>query len=330
MTAVDDVDPWDGLNASSLEIAAATWCERRSESGWSDSDQAELDAWLALSNENVVAFLRMSHVWGRADRLGALRQPLKPSFDTGTAQGRRLFAPRWIAAALIAVGVVGGAASFYIARPAEEVFSTPLGGREVLTLADGSQVELNTDTALRIRVNSKERTVFLERGEVYFQVKHDSAHPFTVLAQGHRITDLGTKFSVREEGERLKVALLEGSARIDAASSDEKRSAILKPGDVALATANSLSIARRPVDGLANELGWRRGVLIFNRTTLEEAASEVNRYSRKKLVIADAASAHLMIGGTFAANNVDSIAEAAKEFFDLKIEDRGDKLVISK
>lgn len=328
MTAVDDLDPWDGLNASPPEMEAAAWCERRSDRDWCESDQIELDAWLALSNENVVAFLRMSHVWGRADRLGALRQPLKPLSEANARQGS-LFSPRWVVAALIAVGVVGAAASFYMARPADEFFSTPIGGREVLTLADGSQVELNTDTALHIRINSTERTVFLDRGEAYFQVKHDSAHPFTVMAQGHRITDLGTKFSVREEGEGLRVVLLEGSARIDAANKD-KHSAILKPGDVALATADSLSVARRPVEGLANELGWRRGVLIFDHTTLAEAAREVNRYSRKKLVIAGGGAAKLMIGGTFAASNVDSIAEAAKEFFGLKVEDRGDKLVISK
>jgi transmembrane sensor len=325
---MDDADPWDGLNASLAEMEAATWCERRSEPGWSESDQIELDTWLALSSENAVAFLRMSQVWDRADRLTALRQPLKPSIDVLTGQGRRL-APRWIAAAMVAVGMAGAAASFYVARPADETFSTPIGGREVLTLADGSQVELNTDTALRIRMTNTERTVFLQRGEAYFQVKHDSVHPFTVVAQGHRITDLGTKFSVREDGERLKVVLLEGSARIDAASKG-KHSAILAPGDVALATADSLSVARRPVDRLANELGWRRGVLIFNHTTLEEAAREVNRYSRKKLVIADAGAARLMIGGTFGASNVDSIAEAAKEFFGLKVEDRGDRLVISK
>ncbi len=329
MTALDDVDPWVGLNASPVEMEAAAWCERRGESNWCERDQAELDAWLALSHAHAVSFLRMSHVWNRADRLGALRQPLKQAPDKIAVRGPKPVLRR-IALGLVAAVVVGAVMSFYFARPADEFFSTPIGGREILTLADGSQVELNTETTLRIRVNNEERSVFLDRGEAYFQIKHDSAHPFTVVAQGHRITDLGTKFSVREEAGRLKVALLEGSARIDTANTSDKRSAVLKPGDVALATADSLSIARRPVDRLANELGWRRGVLIFNHTTLEEAAREVNRYSRKKLVIADAGAAHLMIGGTFSASNVDSIAEAAKAFFGLRVEDRGDRLVISK
>src|SRR5262249_7491982 len=161
---MDNVDPWDGVNASPTEMQAAAWCERRSESNWSEHDQAALDAWLALSHENTVAFLRMSHVWERADRLGALGRPLKP-FLAANVERRRPFTIHRVVAVLVIVGAIGAAANFYVTRPAGEFFSTPIGGREVLTLADGSQVELNTDTALRIRVNGTERSVQLERGE---------------------------------------------------------------------------------------------------------------------------------------------------------------------
>ncbi len=328
--APDETDPWGGVSASPVEVDAAAWCERRDQSDWSDGDQAELDAWLAASSAHAVAFLRMSHIWSRADRLSALRHPMRHALASADSRPSGTV-PRRVVAFLVAFAAVSAAVGYYVYRPSAELFATPVGGREVLTLADGSQVELNTDTAVRVHVDSKQRIVFLDRGEAYFQVKHDNTHPFTVVASGHRITDLGTKFSVREEDRGLRVALVEGRARIDASSGNTpSRSAILMPGDVALVTTDSLTISRHTTGELVNSLGWRHGVLIFDHTTLGEAAREVNRYSRKKLVVADAKAGRLMIGGTFATSNVDSIAEAAKDFFGLRVEDRGDEIVISR
>ena len=50
-----------------------------------------------------------------------------------------------------------------------------------MNFADGSRIELNTNTVLRARMTTDQRIVWLEKGEAYFRIKHDSTHPFIVM-----------------------------------------------------------------------------------------------------------------------------------------------------
>jgi len=240
--------------------------------------------------------------------------------------------PFQLAAAAITVAVIGGGVAFLVSQPAKTTYATNVGDREVLSLADGSQIELNTDTVLRTAVTASRRTVWLEKGEAYFRVKHDVAHPFVVVAGNRQLTDLGTEFTVRRDSGRLQIAVVKGLVRLDdnIAQHHEKSTRILKPGDVVVATNASVSISTKSSQELANELGWRRGVLIFNHTPLSEAANEINRYNAKKLVIADPMAAQMKIGGTFPKNNVNAISAAVRELFGLRVKDRGDEIIVSR
>ena len=107
------------------------------------------------------------------------------------------------------------------------IYATDIGGRKILSLSDGSKIELNTDTSLRIAKGSGGRRVWLDKGEAYFEINHNAAWPFIVTAGTHRVTDLGTKFTMHETGNWLEVALLEGSARLQ--SIDPWRDSVRKP-----------------------------------------------------------------------------------------------------
>ncbi len=319
------------LNALEIDETASEWLERRDFGSWGDRDQQEFDIWFAQSLAHRIAFVRLEAGWKRTERLTVLQSPMRP---IGSAVSGRDSWPKSfkLAAALFAVAVIGGGLAFYADKPAQVTYATGLGDREVLSLADGSQIELNTDTSLRTTVTSGRRTVWLDKGEAYFRVKHDAAHPFVVIAGRRRLTDIGTEFTVRRDVARLRVAVLEGSVRLDSDHSLQagRQAAILKSGDTAVATATALSISRKAPKALADELGWRRGVLIFNQTSLSEAAAEINRYNRKKLVIADPVTGRLKIGGTFPKNNVDAITAAARELFGLHVEDRGNEIVVTR
>jgi transmembrane sensor len=312
--------------ASEVQADAALWLERRERSDWSAADQRELDAWLAQSPAHVIAYLRIEDVWQRADRLQALAHP-----EPAARIERRWVRPITlsIAAAIAVVAVLGGIAARFLLPAGERTYSTDIGGRELVAFADGTQIELNTDTVLRARMTSTERTIWLDKGEAYFQVKHDAAHPFVVMTGNHRVTDLGTKFVIRRDAGRLEVALLEGRVRFGAANSSAD-SDLLLPGDQVVATANSVSVQKMPMRALTNELDWRRDMLVFNHTTLADAAREINRYNRRKLVIADPAVASLTIGGTFPKNDIGAITSAARELFKLRVEEHGDEIVISR
>jgi len=312
-------------NRQSVRAQAAEWLARRDRGPWDQEDQTALEQWLGQSLAHSTAFWRLEAAWNRANRLRAARGDGGNRFLQAVSNRFTPMLFRAAAAALV-IGVAGTSA-FYAMQPRERSYETTVGGHETLTLGDGTKVELNTDT--KVRVSQDRRKVWLDRGEAYFDVVHDAAHPFTVMVGEHRVTDLGTKFLVRQNANRIEVSLFEGRAKLDSTAEwSRSRSATLMPGDVAVATANSLSVMKKPEKAMTSELGWRRGVLIFRHASLAEAAAEFNRYNRRKLVVEDAAAARLTIDGTFQADNIDDFTRLAQLVLGVRAEDRGSEIAL--
>jgi transmembrane sensor len=308
-------------SAKEIDALAANWLQRRRFWDWSTEDQAKLDAWLAESLAHRAAYLRLSDIWNRTGRLVALRpRPVvRPAL-----RFRSVFAH--VAAGVAVVAVLATAVMWFRPEAPKQSYTTSIGGRETIVLVDGSRIELNTDTVLRVAKTGRERTVWLDKGEAYFQIRHDAARPFVVWADGHRITDLGTKFVVRREPDHLEVSLMEGRARLEGPADQD---AILVPGDVAVATAKSMSVSKKPEQLLSADLGWRRGVLTFNRTTLADAVAEFNRYNHTRLAVADAATGKRRIYGTFPTTDVEAVTRVVQAVFGLKVALRDGETVIS-
>jgi len=316
------------MSAADIQTRAADWVNQRRDSGeWTPDDQAALDAWLAESPEHVVAYWRLDAAWERTQRLVALR-PSKPERTRGPIWRNAL---RFAAAAIVIAA--GTSAAFYFTKPTApdtRHFATDVGARKTIKLADGSEIELNTNTVLRIAPGPNPRMAWLDKGEAYFRIQHDSAHPFVVMAQGRRVVDLGTEFLMRAEPKRLEVALVAGRAQLDSPNDPTQEPAVLTPGDVAIATANAISVTSKSTKVLSDELSWRQGLLVFKYTTLEDAASEFNRYNRKKIVITDPKVAQLTIVGTFPSNDVNAFTDAAQAIFGLRIENRNGEIAIKR
>jgi transmembrane sensor len=143
----------------------------------------------------------------------------------------------------------------------------------------------------------------------------------------HRITDIGTKFVVRRDKNGFKVSVLEGVVQLDDSRTAPK---ILTKGEVAVASSNRTQIVRQTQQELTDAIGWQRGVLVFDHTSLAEVAAEFNRYSTTKIVIADPKTASLTIDGTFPSNNSRAFMRLAQAVLGLSVEDRGGEIVISK
>jgi len=327
MSAAGEEPRWD-RNSLEIQNAAAAWIELCESGEWNAEKQGELEAWLAESPAHRVAYLRASDVWKRASRLRALSHPTSDI----VVPGRRILpAVLKFAAGLAIVAGLGVGAMQLVSHTGERTYSTAIGGRKTIAFADGTRIELNTNTVLRTRMTTASRMVWLDKGEAYFQVKHDPAHPFTVMISGRRVTDLGTKFVVRRGSSQTEVAVLQGSVRFDASDiQSAARTATLLRGDVALASADAMSITKEPVQELARTLSWRHGVVVFNHTTLADAANEFNRYNVQKIVIADPAAARLAIDGTFPTNNVEAFIDAAQRVFKLHVENYGGEFLISR
>jgi transmembrane sensor len=314
-------------NAISVEEQAADWLDRRDQQEWTAELQSELEEWFTQSPANRLAYLRLYAAWIEASRLAALR---RPKLERLKGIGRE-FGP--VASKFAAVATIAGAIGIVSLRAPSvsemHTYITPIGGHETLKLADGSQIELNTDTVVRISTKSGTRQVWLDKGEAYFQIQHDTAHPFTVVANGHRIVDLGTKFLVQTEKDGLRVSLVEGRARVESQSLwNTPQSALLAPGDVVVATATTMSLEKKPVRTLNDELAWRHGMLSFDRTPLADVVSQFNRYNATKLVV-EGRAAQMKIDGKFPATNVDDFLHLAREMLGLRVAKAGNVATLS-
>ncbi|MBT9499690.1 MAG: FecR domain-containing protein [Burkholderiaceae bacterium] len=315
-----------------IESQAADWLARKDGERWTPEQQQALDDWLAASTLHRVAYLRLDSAWQRADRLRALQsaerpQPVMPQVPAA------LLARPWVrrslgglgglAIALMAWVLVG---DFNLAKPDTEHYATAVGKREAVALADGSRLTLNTATRVRTAVTAQERRVWLDQGEAFFDVAHDASRPFVVIVGTQRVTVLGTKFSLRRDGERLRVAVLEGRVKVQ---SDGAQATVLTREDAAVADARNLLVTKKTPQQLQASLSWLQGKLIFDQISLAEAAQQFNRYSHRQLVIADPAAAQIRIGGSFDAGNVEAFARLLHVGFGLEVQLQGDEIRIS-
>jgi len=322
----EDQDP-TRPTSENVRVEAADWIlKQRMADVWSEDDGRALRAWQSQSTAHLLAYLRLDAAWKQTDRLAALRSPMR--LPASSFPRRRNIVR--LAAVSAAAALLATAGTKYLLPSRGKVFATGIGGHQRVTLADGSLVELNTDTTLRLAAGGSTRTVYLEKGEAYFRITHDAAHPFVVIAGNRRIIDVGTAFVVRREPKQLSVALVEGRARFDTPTDQSLQPIELKPGDEVIATATKVVRRSRPANEIAAELGWRQGNLIFYGTTLADAAAQFNRYNAVRLVIADPGVGRLKINGTFAANNARAFIDATQIVLGLKVEDQRTEIVISK
>lgn len=312
--------------AMNIEERAALWRSRQEQPEWSAADQAALDAWLEESTAHRVAWLRMEYGWRKVGRLSVLR-------GATPAEERRPLLSRWRPAAMAAgLALVVGLGSLVATQQlgGRKVYATELGGHATAPLADGSKIELNTDTRVRVALAEEQRTVWLDRGEAYFDVAKDPDRPFVVFAGGRKVTVLGTRFSVRRDGDRVLVAVAEGKVRVDPLRPTAPiPPAVVTGGDVVIADDIATLVTPKSAARVESELAWRRGLLMFDKSTLGDAVDEINRYNRKKLVVDDADAAAIRITGSFEAENVDAFARLLREAFGLNVEENGEEIRIS-
>ena len=315
-----------------IEDQAAHWLARE-DRGFEASELAAFEAWLNESTAHKVAYLRLKAVWQRTDRLAALKQPAEVPAPRTSAWDAATVYRALAATLLLTVGV--GFGGYYLVEhrsPSVEsisIYATQVGQQQTLRLTDGTSVELNTNTRLRATMTGTARVVKLERGEAYFEVAHDTTRPFVVFAGNRKITDIGTKFSVRRDGDDVQVLVAEGRVAVDMPNAHNGSRPIEAGASSLIVTkADGTLVAHKSQHDIADRLSWRQGMLIFDQDSLAAAAAEFNRYSNTQIIVVGPAR-DLRIGGRFRPDNVEVFVSLIKEGFGLRIERTGTEIVVS-
>jgi transmembrane sensor len=149
------------------------------------------------------------------------------------------------------------------------------------------------------------------------------------MAGPRRITVLGTRFTVRREGEAVTVAVIEGRVKVEEVGSGKPAPAqIITRGDIVVANGPATLLTATSVDRVAAATSWRDGMLTFDQQTLGEVAAEFNRYNRKQLHI-EGPAAQIRIGGRFQAEDVEAFALLLRQAYGLRVTDDGEKMNIA-
>ncbi len=169
---------------------------------------------------------------------------------------------------------------------------TGSGELRIITLADGTQVELGPQTSLSVAFDAESRTISIHDGEAFFQVARDVARPFKVKAGLGTITALGTAFNVHQLSGRVTVTVTEHAVQVS--PSANRPNLRLVSGYYVRYDEHGLAGAAEPAD-LQRELAWRRQRLVFDNQPLADVIEELNRYRDGWIIIRDASLNHLPV-----------------------------------
>jgi transmembrane sensor len=213
-----------------------------------------------------------------------------------------------VAASTLLAAFIG---SLWIVNRFAHTIETARGERRELILSDGSLVQVDPESRLRVRLDETSRRIELEGGRAWFKVAPDPKRPFVVEAQGATVRALGTAFAVEQQDVGVRVTVSEGKVVVSLPSALEHGSRQLSAAPVLIANEQltvKKSGSSEPVKEVdANkELAWIKGRLVFENQPVAKVLQEFNRYNPVQLKVADDELARVPVTAVFDASDPES------------------------
>lgn len=289
----------------SIREAAAEWAVLLANDALDEGQQQALQRWLQVDARHAEALAFAQRTWAALGRLPADKPSRRRALPvtSGLVHHPRRHARlrRWGAAACLALllGGLGLNQSERLLLPLLADHRTASGEVRSLTLADGSEVTLDSASAIRLDYSAGQRRIELLAGAAIFHVAPQADRPFVVEASGGSTQALGTRFVVqREAGAGALVGVLEHAVQVKAA--DQQRR--LQEGDSLRYDAAGLHDA---VLDLQRATSWQRGLLVFDRQPLGQVIEQLNRYRPGYILVGSDAIAQREVSGVFRLDGLD-------------------------
>jgi transmembrane sensor len=352
---------------------ASAWFTEFTAGGLDAVVQAEFNSWMRRSPEHVQAYLQIAAFWEDADLLNAplgrdldgliarARQetnvhPLERARADGTSLPTTSSAThalpengpgsrrRSILALAASVTVLlAGTVWLHWQRG---VYSTEVGEQRSITLDDGSAVELNARSRLRVRFNEGQRSVELVAGQALFHVAKDPNRPFVVQSGETRVRAVGTQFDVYRKLNGTVITVVEGrvavavppaqstsvSRKTPTGTSNDRDEVLLRAGEQLVVGSGAparIEAERKPHrTNVAVATAWTQKRLVFDGTPLREVVEEFNRYNRRQLVIRDPSLYEFHVSGAFPSTDSARMLDILRRRFGVVLKESGDKIEI--
>jgi transmembrane sensor len=274
---------------------AATWFVEFNEGKVSQADRERFIQWIKTSPEHVRAYLQVAAHWEDARQTNRSAVPtidellsigravpsnviafgdsaakaaaFDEAADNRAAPPHRLTragaTERWLVASLVALFLGGG--TLYWIKSVRSVYATETGEQRTIALPDGSTVELDSRSKVRINYRPQERDIELLAGQALFRVAKDHSRPFVVQTDTTRVLAVGTQFDVYKHANGVTVTVVEGRVAV-------------------LPSPTSLSAASGPTRSMSQEVVSGDAPRIYSQSSPRANPVE----STTKLLTADA------------------------------------------
>lgn len=320
-----------------IEVASS-WVAKL-ERGLSSEENAELKLWLNESETNKAAFLRLVTLWDKMESLSKLSD-LFEHHPAKQDSKKALFVS--IAASVVVVcTLMLGAfhqSNFFIGSPEQQIivfqnsYSTSVGEQATVYLQDKTELQLNTNSAVKVTYTDKQRVIELVKGELYVDVAHNKQKPLSVYAVGTVFQAVGTAFNIEMTGNNVELLVTDG--RVLVSELGELPETGIKEGEIRL-SSDALSVSKGEkvnldekskvrdltvgeINEFSADLAWQQGQLIFRGEKLVNAMKEVSRYTDSRFEFASDEIRHLQIAGLFKIDDINGLLKSLEYNFDVK------------
>lgn len=342
------IPPAAKVNAQIREESAA-WFVEFSEGDVSLESREAFALWLKASPEHVRAYLQVSATFNDLGRLGRRqtedRQALieralsesnvvslsgsgaagfeAQSVNAGVVARKRFRWSRmgWATAAAVAASLVVG---FWLTLHSGS-YATGIGEQRMVTLADGSIIELNAESRVRVHLTGRQRNVDLLEGQAIFHVAKDKARPFIVRSDIARVEAVGTQFDVNRLITNTVVTVLEGRVSVTS-DKDGLQPMYVSAGEQVIYSDHAAF--KLPHPDLAATTAWREHKLAFASSPLNQVVTEYNRYHEKRLVIADPAVGSIQINAVLSASDAHSLIAFLRAQPNIEVDEKDREILL--
>lgn len=284
---------------------AVNWYVRLHDSNATETTRSEWQTWLAADSRHVQAWARLEQL---QQRLG--QAPVGAAMTLENARQNRRMTLKALTL-LLGVGVVGWQG--YRVSPWSADYVTGVGQRRQLTLADGSRLDLNTDTRVDIRFNAEQRLIHLRQGEILLETGKDP-RPLSVLTAEGRILALGTRFCVRQDAGLSRVTVTAHAVEVRPQLAPEKI--------VRVDAGQSMSFSKDQPGPLlpmaAHAEAWTRAMLVTVDWRLADVVAELSRYRPGYLGCAEQV-ADLRLSGAFNLDNSEQALASLEDSLPVRV-----------
>ena len=358
------------LNAQIRE-EASEWLISFCEGEGDTAAREKFTGWLKTSPQHVRAYLRVSAFWddgelidkdGKGDIDALVQRALAESnvvalpaatglceVNAANEQAAHLLplqhqekpatsiSPqrRGANAVVFLVACIGAALFTWLQFYSAPTYTTAIGETRTVTLSDGSLVELNARSAIKVKFSESQRVVDLLEGQALFRVARNPARPFVVRSGDTSVKAVGTQFDVYRKSSGTLVTVLEGRVAISepahprpgGAGTAVEEPVLLKAGEQAVVTSQAIVSSKNA--NLAAATAWTEGLLMFDAAPLSEVVEEFNRHNIRPLVLEDARLRNLRISGIFPATGAERIVQFLRERFGVAVRETDEDIRIS-